>query len=270
MTFGAKVARFLSERQRTQRWLARKVFTSPNTISKVVNGGNTSYRTAQKVARVLEVDANWLLDDRLEWPPPLQPSLANIGQQELVAELARRRELVRKDMRNIAAKFSAERLAHLDRIASWKRFSEAQQVELQQALRDLLTYSALETQLEWLDPDAVHPTTKLARVEKLLEGYTHLSAALDGMRDERKTGLLASPLAAQRAAKRSEAPRCYRDGATLPDETQPVRSRSRSTPKRRSAGEKSTETKPKKPKPRTTGKESAPAKPKRPKRPPRS
>ena len=83
MTFGEKVARLLSEKQRTQRWLARKVNTSPNTISHIVNGGDTSYRTALKVAHALEVNANWLLDDVLDWPPPPQPMLVAPGVQDV-------------------------------------------------------------------------------------------------------------------------------------------------------------------------------------------
>lgn len=253
MTFGEKVARLLSEQQRTQRWLAREVKTSPNTISKVANGGDTSYRTALRIARVLEVDANWLLDDNMDWPPTVRPSLANVGPQELVAELARRRELIRSDMRNIAAKLTDARLVHLDRLSAFKPSSQDQQDELQHTLRGLVFYQIYETQLEWLEPDAVHPTAKLPKLDELLKGYDHLLDAFNSMRGELRTSLLASPLAARKAARRGEVARYDRDGGTFPAQPKPARSRSRSTPKRRA-----------------TGKKAAPAKPHRPKRPPRS
>lgn len=68
MTLGEKVKRLLKERGQPRRWLAENAGLSTPTVQNIVSGQHgTSYRHAMRIARVLDEDANWLLDDEKGW-----------------------------------------------------------------------------------------------------------------------------------------------------------------------------------------------------------
>lgn len=67
MTLGEKIERLLEEQKRPQRWLAAGVRVSPNSIFKIIGGGDTSYRIATRIAATLCESTSWLLNDSLGW-----------------------------------------------------------------------------------------------------------------------------------------------------------------------------------------------------------
>lgn len=69
MEFGEKIAELLARQERSQAWLARSVGLTQSAISKILAGGETSFRNALGIAKALGVPVEWLVEDKAEWPP---------------------------------------------------------------------------------------------------------------------------------------------------------------------------------------------------------
>jgi transcriptional regulator with XRE-family HTH domain len=68
MTIHEKLGRLLETANASA--VSRKAGIHPGTLSSILNGKNRPMAgTALNLARALEVDLYWLLDDKLGWPP---------------------------------------------------------------------------------------------------------------------------------------------------------------------------------------------------------
>jgi plasmid maintenance system antidote protein VapI len=68
MTFAEKLARLTEDRLKTR--VSRKAGLPPAAISDYIAKGNTpGADTALRLARVLGVSVEWLIDNDQEWPP---------------------------------------------------------------------------------------------------------------------------------------------------------------------------------------------------------
>lgn len=91
-SFTEKLTRLTEGKNKAE--IARRAGLKATTISDYVAKGYTPRADiALKMAKALNVDAAWLIDDeRNEWPPPTAsaPTVANLSDDELMAEVARR------------------------------------------------------------------------------------------------------------------------------------------------------------------------------------
>jgi len=90
MRLGDKVARILGEQNRSKRWLSGLVKLTPTAVSNIIKGADTSYAVAERISRVLHVDAGWLIDDAADWPPPASEGFSGIPDSELIETLGAR------------------------------------------------------------------------------------------------------------------------------------------------------------------------------------
>ena len=68
MTIHEKLGRLLETANISA--VGRKAGINPNTLAQILNGKNRPMAgTALNLARALEVDLYWLLDDKMDWPP---------------------------------------------------------------------------------------------------------------------------------------------------------------------------------------------------------
>jgi transcriptional regulator with XRE-family HTH domain len=150
MTLSQKIARWLASNGRSQRWLATAIGVSANAVSKIVAGGDTSYRTAFQIAQVFGVSVSWLLDDTSDWPPQERTGVIELSDFQLLHELHRRCDVIEGGVRKFMARLSDARLGRLERLASKKTPATTEQRELNQGLEDILLHELAGTRLDML------------------------------------------------------------------------------------------------------------------------
>lgn len=127
---------------------------------------------AIKIARALNVPADWLFDDAQDLPAPDRPTLATYTDQAVTSDLARRRELIRQSMHEVAASFTPARKARLISLAKTGVKTDTDRADMDAGKRDLARLHSLNNQLEWLDPDKLHPPkAKVVTVQDLLKDW---------------------------------------------------------------------------------------------------
>lgn len=219
MTVGDKIRSLLAERGWSHAELARRAGLHQRAVSYMIAGEREPrVRDAVSIARTLGVPIAWLFDDEQPLPPPppserLLP--ADITERTLVDELARRRELIRKDMRAIASDFTEDRCIHLDRVAAFGPKSKAQEQELHDAMEALFLLEMLSRRLAWLDPDQVHRPSEAKSASQLAEPYGSLFPAFQSYLGSRGTGVIGLPsMKGQR--ERSAVPNYHLHGGVFP------------------------------------------------------
>lgn len=206
MNFREKIRRLVGTRNKSE--LSRSAGLPDTAIDAVVNKGREPLVTnAIRLAKVLGVSSDWLFDDLADWPPPKEFSVESLAQTQLVDELARRRELVRKDMRNIIAEFSGERLIHLERLSIFKPRNAEQKAELDTAMELLFRAEMLSRMLLWLDPDETHPPTLAVSPQQILGAYPYLHGKFNALLAERIGNSLGTPAMFNKPVKHSDVPR---------------------------------------------------------------
>jgi transcriptional regulator with XRE-family HTH domain len=114
---------------------------------------------AIKIARALDVPCDWLFNDGQDWPAPEGISAASLSEMELIQEVARRRELVRRDIRAWDQRFTEERLDGMNCLAAKDKLArtDEEQATLDAGLSDLIQSLSLHNRLTWLDADKLFP-----------------------------------------------------------------------------------------------------------------
>lgn len=118
MTFAQKLKNLVEGESRAR--LARRAGLTPSMLNSYVNRGSEPLAgAALKLSKALGVPLNWLIDDdREEWPPPKEskPSAAQLPDEDLFLEMARRYRLFTVRMRTLF-----ERLEKVDPVAVGER-----------------------------------------------------------------------------------------------------------------------------------------------------
>ena len=100
MTVGEKLKRLTEGKNRAE--IARRADVPAQSLTNyVVRETEPSASAALKLARALEVDLAWLVDDSADWPPPKlteAKSIRSFTDRELMAELAHRQRLNELDL----------------------------------------------------------------------------------------------------------------------------------------------------------------------------
>lgn len=114
---------------------------------------------AVKIAKALEVPCDWLFNDERDWPPPDRMAAALLSEMELAEELARRRDLIYRDVRTWNKRLTKERLDDLHKIVRIpeSRRTDDERARLESGLRDLIQALSYHNRLTWLEPDAARP-----------------------------------------------------------------------------------------------------------------
>jgi len=96
MTLAEKLAYLLKEQRRSKTWLAKRVGLTHPSIIKILEGGDTSYRIAFKIAVNLGVRVGWLVNDAEELPPEKELDAKNLSNTHIMDELWRRKKILVK------------------------------------------------------------------------------------------------------------------------------------------------------------------------------
>lgn len=108
-----KLNRLITERRLSRADIAEKAGISYSTFRSYLEGERARIPSADKgvrIAALLGVGAEWLWDDALDWPPPNPPraSSERLSDQELLDELHRRQDAIRRDIDRLADSLTSE------------------------------------------------------------------------------------------------------------------------------------------------------------------
>lgn len=157
-----KIIRLLAQKGLTRAAVAVAAGVAYNTFRSYLDDEHPSKPGADigiAIARKLRVQSDWLWDDGADWPPPDAPSLACFGDAELVDELARRQELILRDLCTIVERLrGGNTLARHESVAAravageWQGLSITEQNMVKAITFDLDRIILLYDQLRMLDP----------------------------------------------------------------------------------------------------------------------
>lgn len=175
MDFREKVRRLVGTRNKSE--LSREAGLPVTALDAVVNKGREPLASnAVRLARVLGVPCGWLFNDAAEWPPPPPTGgVAEIGDVQLVDELARRRRLVIQDVQSLAKRFGDQRSK--EQLEGWAKrlwagepppLSHEERSAFLAAFMDLQRLASLSNRLQFLNPETVHPSGDVPSVERIL------------------------------------------------------------------------------------------------------
>lgn len=117
---------------------------------------------AAKIAKAIGVSVESLFDDSSPWPPP-KASTPEMTDSEIVEDLARRREMVRRDIRTITKRLAdVQFLQAVEPLASASYHSSRpltpnERARVTDMFMDFQRLAHLHERLNALDPDRVHP-----------------------------------------------------------------------------------------------------------------
>lgn len=207
----SKLNQLLAERRFDQKEVAAAAQISYGTFRSYLKPENAAIPAADtgvKIAKALSVPAEWLWSDA-NWPPPdpHKSSVSGVPSKELVDELARRRDICRTELRVIEVVFTPEQLVTLDRSAAKSFASGSQDQALEAAIQLLLQAEFRSRELDWLDPDHVHPFAPYKTAAEIVKDYSYLKAAFNRAMADQVSKMLATPGEAHAAKGRSKVPR---------------------------------------------------------------
>lgn len=182
MTSREKILKLLDEHRLSRSEVAKAIGVAYSTFMTYIDLKKPRMpmaATGVAIAEHLNVPAEWLWNDARTWPPPKYSYAGSLTNMEIVKELARRRELVFRDMYEIEGRLPQQRLENLAELAAHGHRSAAEEEELDAGLNDLFYLEMLARQLHWLDPDEVHPPQQPAQAGTFLaERYPPLREAM--------------------------------------------------------------------------------------------
>jgi transcriptional regulator with XRE-family HTH domain len=182
MDFFEKITKLVQLKNKSE--LSRLAGLPPTAIDAIINKRREPLATkAIRVARALDVPAEWLFDDRADWPPPSAGQQANeLGDSQLVDELCRRRHLIFQDHQRLAARLiepalmkKIEKLSGLAYVPDgFRKLVFADQEAFKSYYLDMQRLRFLEVQLNLLDPEKVRPIGGLQSGDQLFANVPNL------------------------------------------------------------------------------------------------
>lgn len=245
MLLGEKIKAMLDEKGWSASRLARLVKVSPAAISRIIGGGDTSTAIGVRISRSLSVPAMWLFDDSLGWEERARHEssldLAGVSDLDLVSILETRV--------NRTEVLYTKLLESIKQIPSEGEGSGS--AEQRQALREAIVLAGYNRQIY------IGLLDCLVKLQECVGQTVDEIQRITGADMKGVIGAgerLATRLILERVRKPFEEqgvpfPPHRRECESSSDVSQPARSGSRSTPKRRSTNKKSRTAKSNKPKP---------------------
>lgn len=180
-----KILKLIGEKRISRAAVAKAAGVAYNTFRSYLDPKNPSTPASGigvKIANFLEVPAGWLWDKELDWPPH-SDSIINIPDGPLVAEVSRRRQMVRADMWSIVHRLQSDDVIfRTARIAEKTRenTSDRELKVLMAVFHDLRQLDALRVRLDWIDPDvSVRSEDEPPSAQDLIQNFAVLRRMLE-------------------------------------------------------------------------------------------